>query len=266
MGLATLQEAELRHESLTARAMLIDGEGKVKIVEPLAQGLLPNIDCVYNNRSTKHIYLSPEQCESVETQKPIINKNPYKNDVFVLGMIMLECALLERQDHCYLHDCSEVSFERVQANLKRFSEAYDGELSSYVVWMLSRDIRDRPDWIELLKHVNRNKMDKRASQAPRRDHFITRVAPADPGSKRQQTEQSQRQQPPEQPNRPLAQPPQSIFYKQAQPYAPPLPTIPAPTYVTQDKVKSTPPPQFVASTSNTIQLPTQNGPVLSKPH
>ena len=64
----------------------------------MARGLIPNIDCVYNNRSIKHVYLSPEQCESIETQRPIINKNPYKNDVFVLGMLLLECGLLQRQD------------------------------------------------------------------------------------------------------------------------------------------------------------------------
>lgn len=97
----------------------------MRIVDPLAMALPTNIDCVYNNRSIKHIYLSPEQCESVETQKPIINKNPYKNDVFILGMILLECGLLERQDQCYLNDCSAVSFERIEANLRRFGNIYE---------------------------------------------------------------------------------------------------------------------------------------------
>lgn len=149
MGLAALQQEEVKHECLTPRAILLGEDGSMRVVDPLAHALPTNIDCVYNNRSTKNIYLSPEQCESVETQKPIINKNPYKNDVFVLGMIILECGLLERQDQCYLNDCSEVSFERVEGNLRRFGEVYEEKLRIMVEQMLLRDIRERPDWIEL---------------------------------------------------------------------------------------------------------------------
>jgi len=85
----------------------------IKVVDPLAVGAQTNIECIYNNRNIKTIYLSPEQCESIETQKPIINKNPYKNDVFTLGMIMLECGLLERQDQCYLDDCSRINWQKI---------------------------------------------------------------------------------------------------------------------------------------------------------
>jgi hypothetical protein len=51
--------------------------------------------------------------------------------------------------------------------------------------MLSRDIRNRPDWVDLLKHVNRNSKNNknaangktyaRNSQIPKREHFITRI-------------------------------------------------------------------------------------------
>lgn len=101
MGLSALQEKDIRHECLTTRAILMQ-DGNVKVADPLAGGLQPNFECVFNNRTLRNVYLSPEQCEAIESQKPIINKNSYKNDVFTMGIILLECGLLERQDHCYL--------------------------------------------------------------------------------------------------------------------------------------------------------------------
>ena len=88
-------------------------DGNIKIVDPLAIGAETNIESVHNNRNLKNIYLSPEQCESIESQKPIINKNPYKNDVFTLGMIMMECGLLERKDECYMDDCSRINWQKI---------------------------------------------------------------------------------------------------------------------------------------------------------
>lgn len=199
----------------------------MRVVDPLAMALPTNIDCVYNNRSTKHIYLSPEQCESVETQKPIINKNPYKNDVFVLGMILLECGLLERQDQCYLNDCSAVSFERIEGNLRRFGSIYEDELRQMVELMLLRDIRERPDWTELLKYVDKRarngKSSVRGSQVPKREHFITRVNAAEADSKRGQSNQ--------QSMRAMAEPPKSMFYNQPQTYAPPANYVTSPVNI-----------------------------------
>lgn len=53
-----------------------------------------NFDRINTNRKTKSVYISPEQCESLKNQRPIPNRNPYKSDVFILGLILLECGLL----------------------------------------------------------------------------------------------------------------------------------------------------------------------------
>ena len=42
MGLATLQEKDIRHECLTTRAILMENDGNIKIVDPLAAGLQSN--------------------------------------------------------------------------------------------------------------------------------------------------------------------------------------------------------------------------------
>lgn len=93
-------------------------------------------------------------------------------------MIVLECGLLERQDQCYVNDCSEVNFDRIEGKLKRFGEIYGEELRKMVELMLARDIRNRPDWKQLNTCVNENSKNGQAFNTQRssqRQQFITRV-------------------------------------------------------------------------------------------
>lgn len=79
--------------------------------------------------------------------------NPYKSDVFTIGMIMLEAGLLEAQDDCYRDECSRVHWDTVKFNLERFGEIYSSELKKTVESMLEEAWQDRPEWIDLETHV-----------------------------------------------------------------------------------------------------------------
>lgn len=59
MGLAAFQEKDVRHECLTTKAIVMESDGNVKIVDPMAVGLLTNFESIFNNRTLKNIYLSP---------------------------------------------------------------------------------------------------------------------------------------------------------------------------------------------------------------
>lgn len=65
MGLAQLQEKDIKHECLTTKAILIANDGNVKIVDPISVGYQQNINIIHSNRNSKNIYLSPEECESI---------------------------------------------------------------------------------------------------------------------------------------------------------------------------------------------------------
>lgn len=155
-----MQRNSLTHECLTTKSILLDNAGNINIADPMATSMQTNYDTVFNNRGVKNIYLSPEQCESIQSEKPIINKNPYRNDVFTLGMIMLECALLERQDECYLDDSSHIQWQKVTSGVNRVAQIYSPELKMMIEIMLTRDIWKRMDWISLEKFVHEKKAEK----------------------------------------------------------------------------------------------------------
>jgi hypothetical protein len=75
------------------------------------------------------------------------NIDPYKSDVFTLGMIMLEAGLLAPQDECYRDECSKIHNETVNYNLEKFGQAYSSELRSMLELMLEYNEAERPVWI-----------------------------------------------------------------------------------------------------------------------
>jgi hypothetical protein len=87
---------------LTTKSILLNPDGSAKVVDVLALPAHPNLEIVYHKRSTRNIYLSPDHCKVIASQQ-FSNQanNPFKEDVFIAGMIALECASLERQDDCY---------------------------------------------------------------------------------------------------------------------------------------------------------------------
>ena len=89
-----LQQNDIKHECLTTDSILLSKKGLWKVTDPLTLGYLNNIDEIYGIHANPNIYLSPEQCSSIESQRPIKNKNSFKNDVFTLGMILLQSGLL----------------------------------------------------------------------------------------------------------------------------------------------------------------------------
>jgi hypothetical protein len=68
-------------------------------------------------------------------------------------MIMLEAGLLQYQDDCYRDECSRIHWETLQYNINLFQKIYSKELTDLVEFMLSRDERSRPNWLELEKYV-----------------------------------------------------------------------------------------------------------------
>lgn len=55
-----------------------------------------------------------------------------------------------------MDDCSKINWSKLDANLCRFGHEYDEDLKKMVSLMLEKDIRNRPDWMDLNRFVGKN--------------------------------------------------------------------------------------------------------------
>lgn len=72
------------------------------------------------------------------------------------GMILLECALLERQDECYENDYERVSWTKLQERLNSVESKYGRELRGILQEMLNPSLQKRIDWATLIQRLNAN--------------------------------------------------------------------------------------------------------------
>lgn len=93
VGLNTLYKDKITHESLTNNEIFINREGLIKIADPLLLGLEKNyIKVMKKSPETAHV--SPEIMNFLDDCNfSFFDKE--KSDIFVLGVILLEAALLE---------------------------------------------------------------------------------------------------------------------------------------------------------------------------
>lgn len=113
-GCLALQQYRVTHECLTSKTVLVENSMTYRVVDPLALPIHPNLDVIYHKRNIKNIYLSPEQCRIIDQQdikKPVFD--PYREDVFTGGMLIMEAGLLNRQDDCYEDDCSRINWKQI---------------------------------------------------------------------------------------------------------------------------------------------------------
>lgn len=98
LALSHLQKEDIKHCSLKSAAILISPDGIVKLYDPITVGAVSNYETLLTHRSTPHLYLSPEQTESLNEEKSSPSCDPFKADIWTLGMILLEAGLLSYQD------------------------------------------------------------------------------------------------------------------------------------------------------------------------
>ena len=73
-----------------------------------------------------------------------------------MGMILLECGLLERQDPCYKDEYQRIDYEQLDKNVRRFGLEYSEELRIITEVMLKKDNKDRPDWLDLEQYTKKS--------------------------------------------------------------------------------------------------------------
>ena len=105
-------------------------------------------------------YLSPELFKAYQEMKYKINYNPYKSDVFSLGLVFLYCCThykLEQKDRVAMSpEQLENLIKKLRKEIKsRYSEVYN--ISKLLKLMLKLDENERLDFLALKTLVNEHK-------------------------------------------------------------------------------------------------------------
>ena len=107
-----------------------------------------------SNSSHSNIYLSPDLIKSLgkDLMQPL--HNPYKSDIFTLGMIVLQMATLENCDDCYDFSNFSLKYDEINKKLGSLKNKYGDKLYFFVKGMLIDDEKERPDYEDLLKMLD----------------------------------------------------------------------------------------------------------------
>ena len=65
LGLSHLEKNNIKHSCLKSSSILLSYQGIIKISDPYTTASQSNYDVLLSNRSTPHIYLSPEQTQAL---------------------------------------------------------------------------------------------------------------------------------------------------------------------------------------------------------
>lgn len=98
---------------------------KYKLCDRLNYPLLPEIAQMINISEQLPLYMSPHFFESIMRQDNVIKLNPYKNDIFALGLIILECGLLTSIQSIYDLENGQFNYGYLEEIKMRFYQKFD---------------------------------------------------------------------------------------------------------------------------------------------
>jgi len=154
-GLAYLQNHSISHGCLTPDSVLMSEDGEIKILD---HSLFESENSAYFACLQGHqiSYIAPELVRLLDNNTPIPSDfNPFKADVFSLGMTFLFGALLEEPTDCYDWESSSFDEAKLAERLAKLKARYPGKLSYLLTQMLEVSPAERPTAISLLTNLNK---------------------------------------------------------------------------------------------------------------
>ena len=126
-----------------------------KLSDRLGNPLVPDQAQLMNMRNEEPLYMSPHLFESFMNGLNQIKLNPYKNDVFALGLIILEAGLLEPIQNLYNYETGEFQYGFLENYKTKFFNKYDDAiLRELLDKILEVEEEKRVTPIKLQKTVN----------------------------------------------------------------------------------------------------------------
>ena len=147
-ALSYLQKNKVSHRDVKAQNILVFPDNKYKIAdfgEARKYGKI--MDPLSTLRGTE-LYMSPILFHGLQNRIFDINHNPYKSDVFSLGMCLLFASTLRIKTLCKIRDFNNDSKLKIFI-MSVISQRYSLSFVQLITQMLMLQEVDRPDFIEL---------------------------------------------------------------------------------------------------------------------
>ncbi len=153
-----LQENSVIHGNMTLKNFFITKDNEFKILPNyFAKANVEDYSRAKKKDPNNMYYFSPEAYKQVNSRAPFerVIINPYKSDVFTLGMNLLEVATLENCSKCYkLYDVNEALINEM---LEKVKTRYSDIIAELISKMLVFNSDARPDFITLNKTLSEAK-------------------------------------------------------------------------------------------------------------
>lgn len=94
----------------------------------------------------KSVYLSPKLMEDLRNKTNNSLDNPYKSEIWSIGLTILEFGSLSKIDDCYNWNDYTISFTRIQDYLTILGSRYSYSFCRIIKYMLEEDENLRPDF------------------------------------------------------------------------------------------------------------------------
>ncbi|CAD8149752.1 unnamed protein product [Paramecium pentaurelia] len=150
-ALFILQSQNITHQAIRPETISYQEQQQlVKLSDPTVSGLLSSFQLVVQEelKQINQYYLSPQLMQSLNDEvQP--QHNPYKSDVYSLGMTMLHLSTLNNCDDCYDIPKLKVLLQQVQRRLQQIETTFSSQYVSLLRKMLLLNEDQRPDFIQL---------------------------------------------------------------------------------------------------------------------
>lgn len=160
-ALAHLQENNMIHADLRPEliGVPVKNERNFRLLDRLGDPSPPNQVQLNNIKSKRSLYTSPALFRALSNRKRKVKHNPFKSDVFGLGMIILEAGLLQSVQSVYDLENGEIDensmVDLVQKLFLKYPQNYI--LQEMLLIMLEFDERPRQEPKKLLKSLRQLK-------------------------------------------------------------------------------------------------------------
>ncbi|CAD8152519.1 unnamed protein product [Paramecium pentaurelia] len=150
-GLFILQFQNITHQAIRPETIsYLEQYPFVKLTDPTVSGVLSSFQLVVQDelKQINQNYLSPQLMQSLNDEMQP-QHNPYKSDVYSLGMTMLHLSTLNNCDDCYDIPRSKVLHQQVQRRLQQIEPSFSSSYIQVLREMLLLNEDQRPDFIQL---------------------------------------------------------------------------------------------------------------------